>query len=422
MPIYSYTAKNLEGETKYGEMEADSEAAVARALSSEGFSALTIALKEAGGGGVKGLTKGKGFLDQLLKFDFAKLLSAVSGVPLADKIMFSRHLAVMISSGVPITRALDVLSKQTKNVRFKSAIFQVASDIQKGERISDSLKKHPRIFDSLYISMVQSGDAAGNLTEVLELLADHLKKEHDLRSRVRGALMYPAVIVFAMGGIGALMMTMVVPKIADIFKDLDTELPFLTKVIINLSDFISSYWYLVFGSIPVFLYIFKKALSTNRGKRWVSWFLLRAPILNTLTRKINSARFARTLSSLVDGGVPILEGIFITRDTLGNVYYKESLDKVYKDVKGGKSLYESIAKFENIYPGLITQMVRVGEETGALGGVLKRIAEFYEEEVDNATKNLSSVIEPILMLIIGAIVGIFAISMIQPMYSLMGNV
>lgn len=420
MPTYSYTAKNLEGENKIDEMEADSEAEVARTLRDEGFSALTIELKEAGG--IKNFTKGKSFLQKLLKFDVAKLLSALSGVPLADKIMFSRHLAVMISAGVSITRALDVLSKQTKNVRFKSAISKVASDIQKGERISDALKKHPDIFDSLYISMVQSGDAAGNLTEVLELLADHLKKEHDLRSRIRGALMYPAVIVAAMGGIGALMMTMVVPKIANIFEDLDTDLPFLTKVIINLSNFISAYWYFIFAAIPVFIYFFKKSLGTNKGKRWSSWFLLRAPILSTLTRKINSARFARTLSSLVDGGVPILEGIFITRDTLGNAYYKESLDKVYKDVKGGKSLYESIAKFENIYPGLITQMVRVGEETGALGGVLKRIAEFYEEEVDNATKNLSSIIEPILMLIIGAIVGIFAISMIQPMYSLMSNV
>lgn len=420
MPVYSYIAKNLEGESKNGEMEADSEGAVARALGSEGFSALRIEIKEAGG--VKNFTKGKSFLSQLLKFDIAKLLGAVSGVPLADKIMFSRHLSVMISAGVPITRALDVLSKQTKNIRFKSAISKVASGIQKGERISDALKKHPGIFDSLYISMVQSGDAAGNLTEILELLASHLKKEHDLRSRVRGALMYPMVIVVAMGGIGILMMTMVVPKIAAIFQELNTDLPFLTKVIINLSNFISAYWYFIFAAIPVFVYFFKKSLGTNKGKRWSSWFLLKAPILNTLTRKINSARFARTLSSLVDGGVPILEGIFITRDTLGNTYYRESLDKVYKDVKGGKSLYESIAKFENIYPGLITQMVRVGEETGALGGVLKHIAEFYEEEVDNSTKNLSTIIEPILMLIIGAVVGIFAISMIQPMYSLMGNI
>ncbi|MFY9457918.1 MAG: type II secretion system F family protein [Candidatus Spechtbacterales bacterium] len=357
-----------------------------------------------------------------LKFDVSNLLTAVTGVPLADKIMFSRHLAVMISAGVSITRALDVLSKQTKNIRFKSAISKIASDIQKGERIADSLAKYPDIFDSLYISMLKSGDAAGNLTEVLELLADHLKKEYDLRSRIRGALMYPSVIVVAMGGIGALMMTMVVPKIADIFEELDTDLPFLTKVIINLSNFISAYWYFIFAAIPVFIYFLKRALATNKGKRWLSWFLLGAPILSTLTRKINSARFARTLSSLVDGGVPILEGIFITRNTLGNVYYKESLDEIYKDVKGGKSLYESIAKFENIYPGLITQMVRVGEETGALGGVLKRIAEFYEEEVDSATKNLSSIIEPILMLVIGAVVGIFAVSMIQPMYSLMGNI
>lgn len=358
----------------------------------------------------------------ILKFDVGRVFDSIRGVSLADKIMFSRHLAVMIAAGVPITRALAVLSKQTRNTRFTTAIGKIADDIRGGKRIADSLQGHPSIFDTFYVSMVRAGDAAGNLTDILALLADHLKKEYDLRSRVRGALMYPSVIVVAMGGIGALMMIMVVPKIAQIFEDLDTELPLLTRVVIGTSNFTSAFWPFLLVSLPVFFYIAKKASSTKRGRRLFSWCFLRAPVLKSLTRKINSARFARTLSSLAQGGVPILESIEITRDTLTNVYYQESLDKIYKSVRGGTSLYEAIAQFENIYPGLIVEMVQVGEETGALGDLLRRIAEFYEEEVNNTTKNLSSIIEPILMLVIGFVVGIFAVSMIQPMYSLMGNI
>lgn len=420
MAAYSYTAKNLKGEIKKGEMSAESKSAVAKSLRKEGFVPTRIEL--GGGGGLKHLGNGRGMLGKVMKLDVGKFIDAVRGVPLSDKIMFSRHLAVMISAGVPITRAFEVLSKQTKNTRFRAAILKVEDDIRKGERISDALAKYPAIFDSLYISMVRSGDIAGNLTEVLELLANHLKKEHDLRSRIRGALMYPSVIVVAMGGIGALMMVMVVPKITDIFKDLNTELPILTRIIIGLSDLVSDYWFFILAFLVMFLYLFRKILSTNFGKKCISWILLRAPVFDTLTRKINSARFARTMSSLARGGVPVLQGILIVRDTLGNAYYRQSLDQVHKDVKSGKSLSESISKFENIYPSLVIQMLRVGEESGALGDVLRRIADFYEEEVDNATKNLSSIIEPVLMLIIGAIVGIFAISIIQPMYSLMGNI
>lgn len=419
MPTFSYSAKNLEGKTESGFREAGDKLAVARELRSRGFVPLTIEEKK--GEGEKSRSGGN-FLKALLKFDLGPLMDKIGGISLTDRIMFSRHLAVMIEAGVPTTRALTTLSKQTKNTVFKSAILRVEEDIRKGERISDALAKHPRIFDSLYVSMIRSGDATGEIVEILNLLADHLKKEHDLKSRVKGALMYPAVIVTAMGGIGALMMTMVVPKLAQIFKDLDAELPILTKIVISTSDFISSNWIFILASLPVFFFIFKKFVATSIGKRFFSKILLKVPLFSGLTKKINSARFARTLSSLVEGSVPILEALSITKDTLANFYYRESLGKMYTSVKDGKPLFEAIERFENIYPALIVQMVRVGEETGALGEVLKHIAEFYEEEVDNATKNMSTIIEPILMLIIGAVVGLFAISMIQPMYSMMGNV
>lgn len=432
MPLYSYTAKNTKGQTTQGKFDSDSKLEVARELRRRGFVPIKIEQKRTPKRISKKGTEGhstvpsnglapsgvEGLLKQILSFDVGRM----RGVPLSDKMMFSRQLAVMISAGVPITRALEVLSQQTKNIRFQNAILNIAEDIRRGKRISEALAQYPDIFNNLYVSLVRSGDSAGNITEVLELLADQLKKEHELKSRVRGAFMYPAVIVVAMTGIGILMMTMVVPKLSQIFEDLNTDLPMLTRVIIGVSEFVSAYWFFILGSLPVLIYIVKKLVSRDRGRVFFSWLFLKLPVLGGLTRKINSARFARTLSSLIKGGVPILEGINITTDTLSNEYYKKSMIEIHKDVKRGKTLFESIAKFENIYPGLIVQMVRVGEETGSLSEILYRIAGFYEEEVSNITKNLSSIIEPILMLIIGAAVGIFAISMIQPMYSIMGSI
>ncbi len=407
---FSFTAKNLKGETRVGTLAGENSSEVARALRAEGFAPVKIELKG-----------GRAFKNPL-RFDVGRIFAFARGVSLTDKMMFSRDLQVMISAGVPITRAFEVMSKQTKNTHFQNAILGISESIQKGKRIGEALAQYPEIFDTLYVSLVRSGDATGNLTGVLGLLADHLKKEHDLRSRVRGAFTYPAVIMVAMGGIGALMMINVVPKISAIFLDLKVELPPLTRLIIGLSDFLIGYWWLILASLPFLFYLTKKLASTKEGRRFLAWLFLHVPILSGLTRKINSARFARTLASLVNGGVPILEGITITRDTLSNVYYKETMDKIHERVRGGQSLFSAIEEFPHIYPSLIIQMVRVGEETGMLGDVLNRIAEFYEEEVDALTTNLSTIIEPVLMLLIGLVVGIFAVSMIQPMYSLMGNI
>lgn len=418
MPTYSYTAKSQDGETKEGFVEAKDKIEVARSLRREGLVPLTIKIS----GTDKESREGNNILRQIVKFDINRLLDSIRGVSLADKMMFSRHLAVMISAGVPLTKALNVLGRQSRNYKFKRAITKVEEEIREGKTLSDALSKHPNIFSILYISMVRSGETAGNLSEVLELLADQLKKEHELRSRIKGALMYPSVVVIAMMGIGILMMTMVVPKIAEVFEELGSDLPLTTRIIITTSDILSKYWIIILPSFIPLLYLFKKFLSTKNGKHVSSWVFLKMPTIKSITQKINSARFARTLSSLLGGGVPILDSLTITKDTLGNYYYQKSIDKIHEDVKAGKTLYESISRFENIYPGLIVQMIEVGEETGELGHILNRIADFYEEEVNNATRNLSSIIEPILMLIIGSAVGFFAVSMIQPMYSVMGNI
>lgn len=416
MPTYSYKARNTRGQTEDGKIEAESKVDVARSLRGQGF--VPIQIKEVSG---KEASSGAGFLSNFVKFDIG-LLWPFGGVSTAEKMIFSRHLAIMLSAGVPITRALKVLSEQTKNTKFKNAIVTVADDIRKGKRIAKALEKHPGVFNELYVSMVRAGDSAGNLTEILDLLAEQLKKDYELTSRVKGALMYPSVILIAMVGVGALMMTTVVPKISEIFGQLDVELPKTTQIVILTSDFLAAYWLFVLVSILPTLYLLRRLASTEMGKWVLSWTFLHLPVIRDITVKINSARFSRTLSSLTKGGVPILHAIDITKGTLGNTYYKRSMDSISKDVKKGKTLYESMGKFNNIYPGLIIQMVRVGEESGSLAETLIRIAEFYEEEVNNTTKNLSSIIEPVLMLVIGLVVGLFAISMIQPMYGLMGGI
>lgn len=417
--IYSYSAKNLQGENVSGSMEAKDKVGVARALRRQGFVPVHIEAKEAASRKADGGEKEA--IKQITNLNIRGIFDALRGVALVDKMMFSKHLSVMMSAGVPVTRALEVLSRQTTNVRFRSAILQVAEDVRRGKQFADSLARFPGIFDTLYVSLARSGDVAGNLPEVLALLAEHQKKEHELKSRVKGALMYPLVIVIAMGGVGALMMTFVVPKLAAIFEELNVPLPLLTQLIIGVSKAIRNYWIFFIILLPAFVFLFKKLMAATYGRSFLSWLFLHAPILRPITQKVNSALFARTLSSLIEGGVPILDGLLITRDTLGNLYYRQSAEKIYEEVKGGGSLFEALQRFEGIFPGLVVQMVRVGEETGSLGDMLKRIAEFYEEEVNSTTRNLSSVIEPILMIVIGAVVGVFAISMIQPMYSVMNQ-
>lgn len=416
MATYFYKAKNTKGQERSGNLEAGNKAELAARLRREGFAPIFI--RQAAG---KDKKHGEEDLfSSILKFDINSI-APFGGVSTAEKMIFSRHLAIMLSAGVPITRALEVLSDQTKNSKFKTAINSVSEDIRSGKRIADALSKYPGIFNDLYVSMVRSGDSVGNLSEVLELLADQLRKDHELLSRVRGALMYPAVILIAMTGVGALMMTTIVPKLSEIFEDLDAELPKTTQVIIITSNLLSQYWLPLLLASPFIVYAMKKFLSGELGKGFLSWTFLHTPVIRGMTLKINSARFSRTLSSLIKGGVPILKALLITKGTLGNIYYKKSMDGMQDDVRKGKTLYKAISAFPGIYPGLIIQMVRVGEESGSLAETLNRIADFYEEEVSNSTKNLSSIIEPVLMIIIGAMVGFFAISMLQPMYGVMGN-
>lgn len=406
MPKYLYTAKHLSnGETRGGELIAKDEKDLAQELRQEGFLVTSVKLIEEEAGGVQ-----VRFFDRFI------------AIPLKEKMVFTRNLAVMVSSGLTVSRAVHNLSLQTRNKRFQKILQSVYDDVQAGKQLSEGLAKYPSVFNELFVNMISVGEVSGNLEEVLDILALQLEKEHDLLSKVRGALIYPAVIVVAMIGISILMLTYILPKITQVFKDMAVELPPTTVFIMNMSDFVRNHWIITVGIFVGSIVGTKMFAQTEIGRHFFHWLYIRLPIIGNIVIKVNCARFARIYSSLLKSGVSVLNALTIVARTLGNVYYKEALTAGIEEVQKGTELSKIIEKYPKIFPILVPQIIQVGEETGKTEMVLQRLAEFYEEEVSQITKNMSSIIEPILMLLIGGSVGFFAVAMLQPMYSVLENI
>lgn len=409
MPIFTYAARAMDGQIKTGAQEAKDKEDLAHILREQGFM-LTSAEEGKEAGGMAAISK------TIEKFSFFR------GISLEAKLMFTRNLAVMIGAGLALNKALSVLQEQTENKKFKEIIGDIAENVQGGKPFSECMAKHPSAFPDLYVNMVRIGETAGNLEEVLNSMADQMKKDHDVISRVRGALMYPGVIFCVMLIVGYLMMILVVPKLAATFADIGAELPASTKVLILLSNIMLHYWYLALAGVIALIFGVRIALKTESGKKGFDALILRLPVIKGLSRKLNSARMCRTLGILVDSGVPIVKALEILSKTLSNHYFSQSLYQASLEIQKGKTMYESLKGYTTLYPPLVTQMIAVGEETGSLTKVLSKLADFYEDEVNNLTKNLSTIIEPVMMVVIGTGVGFFALSMITPMYSVMNNI
>ena len=403
MPRYNYIGKTLQGESRSGTLEAKNKHQLARILRREG-----CILISAESGEVK---------KEKRKFTIS--ISSLGWISLTEKIMFARNLRVMIAAGVPLPRGLEILASQSKKEKLKKILLNVREEIIKGKAFSDALSKHLNVFSELFISMVKVGEETGTMEEVLRVVVQQMEKEHEIKSKIKGAMVYPAVILLAMICIGILMLIMVVPKLAQVFTELGVELPMSTKLIINLGVFLEKFWYTLPLGIILLIILFRAALKTKIGKLAFDTFILKIPIFSSIIKKTNSAHTIRTLSSLITAGVPIVRSLEIVSNSLTNVNYKKAISEAAEKVKQGGKLAEVLKGHENIYPSLVIQMIEVGEETGETANILEKLADFFEEEVNNTTKNLSAIIEPILMLIIGAAVGFFAISMIQPIYSLM---
>ena len=405
MPTFFYTAKSLKGEEKSGIMEAKDIHQLAKKLREQDFILIRAGTEE-----------------KIKKRKPKISLPFLGKVSLKEKMFFTRNLQVMISSGLPLPRAIDTLSLQTKSKKFKKTLSDIKEDIIKGKSFSDALAVFPDVFSEVFQSMVKVGEEAGTLEEVLKILAQQMEKENELKSKIMGAMIYPAVIICAMIGVGIMMLVMVVPKLAEIFEDLQIELPVTTKLVITLGIFLVEKWYLVILILIFFVFVFSQILKTKKGKEILDVFLLKAPIISPIIRESNSATVVRTLSSLIASGVPLVRSLEIVAGTLGNIHFKSAMVEAVEKVRKGEKLSEALKPHQNIYPPIVVQMIAVGEETGETSNVLAKLADFFEGEVGRATENLASVIEPVIMIIVGAAIGFFAISIIQPIYSMLGAI
>lgn len=402
MPKYIYKAKNLTGEEKSGSLDAENERELAKILHQDGYLLIKAELE-----GKKSKT--------ILSISLFRKVSLVS------KLMFVRNLRVMVSAGVPLPRAFSILSEQTKSKKLRNILLETKEKVLKGKPLSESLRDYPDVFSDLFVSMIRTGEETGTLEDVLIVLADQMEKDYQLRSRIKGAMVYPIVIVSAMVVIGVVMMIFVVPKLAEVFEELNAELPLTTRIIMAVGDFLASFWYLLPIALIAVVFVFKIILKTRRGKLLFDIIALKIPVAGGIIRKANSAYFVRTLSSLVSAGVPVVESFKIASSSLSNTLFKEAVLEAAEKIKKGSKMSEALDSRKGVFPSLVIQMIEVGGETGETSDILKKLAEFFEEEVTNLTRNLSTVIEPILMIIIGAAVAFFAISMMQPIYGIMGT-
>lgn len=400
MAKYSYKAKDKSGEIKTGVLDAPDEVVLRKKLKDSGLA--LFAVKE---------IKKSGDID--LEF-----ITKYLGVPKLEIITFVHLLTVMVKAGLSLSKSLDALSRQTTNANFAKIISTVNIDVAKGDSFADALAKHPEVFDDLFVNMVRVGELSGTLDTILELSAEQMRKDYDLQSRVKGAMMYPAVILLVMLGVGVVVMVYIIPKLTAIFTSMGVKLPLSTQILIGVSNALTQHGLVILIAFLILGYFLRMFLKTLTGIKMFDKLILKLPVFGDISRKMNIARFARTTSSLIKGGVSISTALKTVSKTLSNYYYKESISIAADKIEKGDTLKDILEQKQDLYSPLMLQMVEVGEETGSLDTILMDLAEFYEGEINETTKNLSTIIEPILMVVMGIAVGFFAISMIQPMYSI----
>lgn len=412
MAKFSYRAKNFDGRELFGERDAENERELTRVLREEGYTLVDI-----------GPSQGKKFDWSLVGFKkFSSLLVLFKRVSIAEKMLFSKNLAVMIRAGLSLSRALDALSRETRNSFFRTVLESISADIKKGSNLHESFSKYPNVFPPLFIAMVEAGEKSGKLDMTFETLSNQMRQDHDLITRVRGALVYPALIIAAMIGIGILMLIYVVPTLLSTFEELNVELPSSTRIIVGISGFLLNHGFLVFLLFLIFLWLLFLLSKHRRVRIILSLFFVYTPLIAPLNQKFNTARTARTLSSLLASGVQILESLDVVSRVVQNHYYQLAILEAKSDIQKGKTISSVFRRYQHLFSPLLVEMLAVGEETGKMAAMLEEVASFYESEVASITRDMSSIIEPVLMIIIGIVVGLFAIAMISPLYSVLGNI
>lgn len=343
------------------------------------------------------------------------------GVSQKELAIFTRQFSVMIDAGLPLVQCIEILGTQAENKVFQKVLLQVRQDVESGATLADSMRKHPRVFDELFCNMIAAGEAGGILDTILQRLATYIEKAVKLKRAVRSAMVYPTAVIAIAAIVVTIILWKVIPTFAALFAGLGAELPLPTRIVIALSNFVGRYIILIVLIIAAAVYAVKKYHDTYKGKRVIDGMLLKLPVLGLVLRKIAVARFCRTLATLISSGVPILEALEITAKTAGNAVVEDAIMATRKSIEEGKTISEPLRDTE-VFPPMVVHMIAVGEQTGALDSMLSKIADFYEDEVDAAVTNMLTLLEPIMIMFLGIVIGGIVISMYLPMFSLLNKI
>ncbi len=396
--MFQYRGKNKNGEDVEGFIEASNKSDAVATLSEQGVAILFLEAQEH-------------------KKAFEINLPFLNRVKTKDLVLFSRQLAVMTTATLPIVQSLRILIEQTDNENLKSVISEIADDVEGGERLSNALERHSKIFSPFFVAMVRSGETSGSIDRVLNYLADEQEKDYALVSKIKGAMIYPAFILAALGGVGVVMMVYVVPKITSILVETGGELPFATRALIGTSNFLVTWWWAILIFIFGLIFGLKYILRQEEPRKFWDRLKLKLPIFGSLFQRIYIVRFTRSMGTLVEGGVPITISLNIVSDIVGNAYYKDLIDRTARDVQDGNPIATLFLKSKEI-PPMIAHMLSVGEKTGRISDVLNKMTDFYSREIEGLVANLISLIEPMIMVIMGVGVGIMVAAVMMPMYNM----
>ncbi len=403
MPIFIYKAKREDGTPYEGEIEATNRFEVYGLVRKEGNTIVSVQEKKKG-------------LSFNIQFTF------LSRVKEHDKIIFARNLGAMLAAGLSMSRALAVMERQARSAKLKEVLKGLQASIEKGDNLSKGMETYGKVFPAIMIAMVRAGEESGTLTDTLSTMADQLEKTYELKKRIKGAMIYPGIIVTVLGIVGALMLIFIVPTLTSTFEDMNVELPVTTQFIIALSDFMVNNTYIALIVLVLIGGGFYGGLKSKSGRRAFEFAILHVPVIGDIVREVNAARTGRTLSSLLSSGVSIVQALDITGEVVQNSYFREVIAKAKDHVQKGSPLSKTFMHAEKLYPPLVGELMAVGDETGKISDMLKEVAQYYEKEVEQKTKNMSTIIEPFLMVIVGGAVGFFAVSMISPIYSITNSI
>src|SRR5216684_7626518 len=400
MPIWVWEGKTKTGETKRGEVEAPDEASVQQRLRAMALANVKIKKKA-------------------MQFSFK--LPGIGGISQKDLVIFTRQFATMIDAGLPLVQCLDILGTQLDNLAFREVLMKIKNKVESGSTLADALGDHPKVFDTLYVQLVAAGEIGGILDTILNRLAQYIEKNEKLKSKVKGALLYPSVVLIVAVGVTVVLLLFVTPTFEKMFKDFGGAMPAPTQIVIDLSKWLQhNIIYMIVVLIGVVIG-FRAYLNWPKGREQWDAFVIRTPIFGPLIRKVAVARFTRTLGTMISSGVPILDAMEVVAKTAGNSVVEKAIRYTKEKIEEGKTIVQPLAETK-VFPPMVVQMIGVGEATGAMDQMLTKIADFYDDEVDAAVNALTSLIEPVMMVFLGGVVGGFLVAMYLPIFSIAGAV